>query len=52
MQDQFKGPSAIALSYEDPVSPAKILTDFAKENEKLEIRAGVMGGKVLDRLIA
>lgn len=48
MQDQFKGPSAIALSYDDPVSPAKILTDFAKENKKLEIRAGVMGGKVLD----
>jgi len=48
MQDQFKGPSAIALSYDDPVAPAKILTSFAKENEKLEIRAGVMAGKVLD----
>ena len=35
MQDQFKGPSAIALSYDDPVSPAKILNDFAKENVKL-----------------
>ncbi|KPJ75477.1 MAG: 50S ribosomal protein L10 [Deltaproteobacteria bacterium SG8_13] len=48
MQNQFKGPSAIALSYDDPVSPAKILTTFAKDNEKLEIRAGVMSGKVLD----
>ena len=48
MQDEFKGPSAIALSYDDPVAPAKILTAFAKENEKLEIRAGVMGGKLLD----
>ncbi len=48
MQDQFKGPSAIALSYDDVVAPAKILTTFAKENKKLEIRAGVMGGKVLD----
>ena len=48
MQDHFKGPSAIALSYDDPVSPAKILTDFAKDNKKLEIKAGVMGGKVLD----
>ena len=48
VQDQFKGPSAIAISYEDPVAPAKILTSFAKENEKLEIRAGVMAGKVLD----
>ena len=48
MQDEFKGPSAIALSYDDPVAPAKILTAFAKDHEKLEIRAGVMGGKVLD----
>ena len=48
IQDQFKGPSAIALSYDDPVSPAKVLTEFAKENEKLEIRSGVMGGKILD----
>lgn len=48
LQDRFIGPSAIALSYEDPVAPAKILTTFAKGNQKLEIRAGVMGGKVLD----
>jgi large subunit ribosomal protein L10 len=48
IKDNFKGPSAIALSYEDPVAPAKILTDFAKENKKLEIKIGVMGKKVLD----
>jgi len=48
IRDSFKGPSAIALSYEDPVAPAKILTDFAKTNDKLEIKIGVMNGKVLD----
>lgn len=48
IQDYFKGPSAIALSYEDPVSPAKVLVHFAKENDRLEIKAGVMEGKVLD----
>ncbi len=48
IKGQFKGPSAIALSYEDPVAPAKILTEFAKKNEKLEIKSGVMEGKVLD----
>ena len=48
LQDQFTGPSAIALSFDDPVTPAKVLTEFAKDNEKLEIRAGVMGGRVLD----
>jgi large subunit ribosomal protein L10 len=44
----FVGPSAIAISYEDPVAPAKVLTEFAKENQKLEIKAGVMGNRVLD----
>ncbi len=48
IKDNFKGPSAIALSFEDPVSPAKVLTKFADENEKLEIKVGVMNGKVLD----
>ena len=48
IKESFKGPSAVALSYEDPVAPAKILTDFAKENKKLEIKIGVMGGKVLE----
>ena len=48
IKDSFKGPSAIALSYDDPVAPAKILTKFADEHDKLEIKTGVMDGKVLD----
>jgi len=48
IEDNFVGPSAIALSYDDPVAPAKVLTDFAKENAKLEIKIGVMNGKVMD----
>ncbi len=48
LADVFKGPSAIALSFDDPVAPAKVLTQFAKDNEKLEIKAGVMGGKLMD----
>jgi large subunit ribosomal protein L10 len=47
IQDHFKGPSAIALSSTDPVAPAKILTKFAEDNDKLEIRVGVMNGKAL-----
>jgi large subunit ribosomal protein L10 len=49
IQDYFKGPSAVALSYDDPVSSAKVLTKFAEENDRLEIKAGVMDGKVLDK---
>jgi large subunit ribosomal protein L10 len=48
IKDSFKGPSAVALSFEDPVAPAKVLTDFAKDHDKLEIKIGVMGGKVLE----
>lgn len=47
LKDTFKGPSAIALSYDDPVAPAKVLTQFAKENDKLKIRLGVLNGKVI-----
>ena len=44
----FKGPSGVAFSLDDPVSPAKLLVEFSKGNEKLEIKGGVLGGKVLD----
>ncbi len=48
IRDHFKGPSAIALSYDDPVAPAKILTEFAKANDKLEIKCGVLNGAAMD----
>ena len=48
IKDCFKGPSAIALSYEDPIAPAKVLTKFANEHNKLKIKTGVLEGKVLD----
>ena len=47
MKDFYKGPNAIVISAEDPVAPAKILVDFAKTNEKLEIKVGTLGGKLL-----
>jgi large subunit ribosomal protein L10 len=48
MKDLYKGPNAIVLSKDDPVAPAKILVDFAKDNAKLEIKAGTLSGKLLD----
>jgi large subunit ribosomal protein L10 len=47
LEDAFKGPSAIAINFDDPVAPAKVLTEFAKGNNKLEIKAGAMAGKAL-----
>jgi large subunit ribosomal protein L10 len=48
VKDSFKGPTAIALSYHDPVGPAKVLTEFLKDNDKFKIKAAVMNGRLLD----
>tara|TARA_B100001564_G_C20549407_1_gene628303 strand:- start:285 stop:803 length:519 start_codon:yes stop_codon:yes gene_type:complete len=45
--EQFKGPTAIAYS-EDPVAAAKLVVEFAKNNEKLVIVAGAIADQVLD----
>lgn len=44
----LKGPSAIAFGYDDPVNAAKITSEFVKDNEKLEIKAGIVDGKIID----
>lgn len=41
----LKGPNAIAFSEEDVIAPAKVLHNFAKENEDLVIKAGVIEGE-------
>ena len=41
------GPTAIAFHREDMVAPAKILADYAKTNEVIEIKSGFMEGKVI-----
>jgi large subunit ribosomal protein L10 len=46
LQDQMSGPLALAISA-DPVAVAKILSEFAKDNDKLRIKAAAMGGKLM-----
>lgn len=47
--DQFlSGPTALAFGIEDVVVPAKILAEFAKDHKKLELKGGVLEGKVID----
>ena len=46
LDSMLHGPTALAVS-EDPVAPAKILFDYAKGNEKMEIKTGFMDGKVM-----
>jgi large subunit ribosomal protein L10 len=47
LADQFSGPTAIAVS-EDPVAAAKVVSEFAKTNDKLVILGGALGEKMLD----
>lgn len=47
LEEVLTGPNAIAFSEEDAIAPAKILNSFAKENDALEIKAGVLEGNVV-----
>ncbi len=47
LKDHFVGPIGIALGFDDPVAPAKILYEFGKTQQKLEIKIGVLDGKLL-----
>ena len=42
------GPTAIAIAYDEPAALAKTLVEYAKENELLEIKGGVVEGELLD----
>jgi large subunit ribosomal protein L10 len=44
----LEGPSAIAISTTDATAPARVLSNFAKEADKLEIKAGVVEGTMYD----
>jgi large subunit ribosomal protein L10 len=44
----FEGPTAVAISFSDPVGLAKVLSDFAKDHEVFEIKGGVVDGEVID----
>jgi large subunit ribosomal protein L10 len=52
--ESCKGTTAVTMSYEDPVAPAKAIVDFAKDHPQLAIRAACMDGKALsaDDLVA
>jgi large subunit ribosomal protein L10 len=46
LSEHFAGPTAIALSYADPVAAAKVLSKFAKEqNAVFKLKGGILTGK-------
>jgi large subunit ribosomal protein L10 len=48
MQDRLKGPLLLAFSQEDPGAAARLIRDFAKDNDKLIIKVLSVGGVVLE----
>jgi large subunit ribosomal protein L10 len=46
LDNYFEGPTAIAISYGDPILLAKILSEFIKTQPSLEIKAGLVQGRV------
>ena len=48
VSDKFVGPTAIVMSYDDVVAPAKLLAEFMKDRENFAIRGAVVEGKLVD----
>lgn len=46
LTDTLVGPTAVAFSKDDVIAPAKIISNFAKKHDALEIKGGVIEGKV------
>ena len=48
IQGVLVGPTILAFSQEDPGAAARVLKDFAKENDDFEIKALSVGGQLMD----
>jgi large subunit ribosomal protein L10 len=48
LDDHLVGPTGLVFSPSNPVGPAKILADFAKEHEKPRVKAAVVDGRLFD----
>ncbi len=48
LAEKFVGPTAIVMSYDDVVVPAKLLVEFMKDRESLTIRTAVVEGRIVD----
>jgi len=48
LKDYFAGPCALAVTYNDVVTPTKVLTKFMQDYKALEIKIGQINGKVVE----
>ena len=49
LDPDLEGPTALAVSKDDATAPARILAEFAKKADKLEIKAGIIEGTYYDQ---
>ena len=47
LDEHLTGPTGVVLAGEDPVSAAKVLTEFVKEHERPAIKVGFLDGKIV-----
>lgn len=48
LEEIFQGPTAIAYSDSDPIAPAKVIKEYAKKFDPLEVKGGAYEGQVAD----
>ena len=48
LEELLIGPTAIAFGFDDPITLAKLLNNFAKEHKALEIKGGLLDNKLID----
>lgn len=48
LKDFFVGPCALAITHDDGVTPAKVLTKFMQEYKALEVKIGQINGKIIE----
>ncbi len=49
LDELLSGPNGVVFGYADPVAVTKVLVKFAEENDKLSIKGGALGAKLLAR---
>ncbi|MGH2670622.1 MAG: 50S ribosomal protein L10 [bacterium] len=47
LEPYLQGPTAVAFSREDPIAPAKILAEYIRQMKKLELKGGLVEGRVM-----
>jgi large subunit ribosomal protein L10 len=45
---ELVGPAALAIGYDDPVAPARLINEYIRQTRRLVIRSGLLGGTVID----